>query len=357
MISTPDRQRAIALINEARHQGARLAAACRELGITARTYQRWTRDGDVREDQRPLVDRPVPANALTPAEEQEILDVCHRPEYASLPPEQIVVRLFDDEARYLASSSTIYRVLHKHREVIHRGRARPPKRQVKPTTYHATAPKQIWTWDATWLGGPIKGEYYYLVMLLDIYSRKVIGWEVFLAESAHNSRTVLERAVLAEKVVNQPLVLHADNGSPFKGATLQEKLNDLGITPSFSRPRVSNDNPYSESLFRTCKYRPCYPAGGFATIVAARQWVAGFVQWYNHEHRHSGIRFVTPAQRHAGEDAALLAKRDMINRAARNANPARWSGNTRNWTPIGTVSLNPEKELNMMTNTPEKQAA
>ncbi|MDR5865158.1 helix-turn-helix domain-containing protein, partial [Halomonas campisalis] len=125
MISTPDRRRAVALIEEARAQGARLEAACRELGITARTYQRWTRDGDIREDQRPLADRPVPANALTPAEEQAILEVCHRPEYASLPPEQIVVRLFDDEARYLASTSTIYRVLHKHREVVHRGRAKP----------------------------------------------------------------------------------------------------------------------------------------------------------------------------------------------------------------------------------------
>jgi transposase-like protein len=147
MISTPDRQRAVVLIEGARAQGARLAAACRELGITARTYQRWSRDGDLREDQRPLVDRPVPADALTPAEEQEILAVCHRPEYASLTPEQIVVRLFDEEGRYLASPSTIYRILHKHREAVHRGRAKAPKRHAKPTTYQATAPNQVWTWD------------------------------------------------------------------------------------------------------------------------------------------------------------------------------------------------------------------
>lgn len=150
MISTPDRQRAIALIEEARSQGARLEAACQELGITARTYQRWTRGGELHEDQRPLVDRPVSANALTPAEEQEILEVCHRPEYASLPPEQIVVRLFDDEQRYLASPSSFYRVLHKHQEVVHRGRAKSPKRQAKPTTYQATAPNQVWSWDCTW---------------------------------------------------------------------------------------------------------------------------------------------------------------------------------------------------------------
>jgi|AntDeeMinimDraft_5_1070356.scaffolds.fasta_scaffold13020_2 transposase InsO family protein len=356
MISAPDRQHAVELIDEARAQGARLEAACRELGITARTHQRWTRDGGLREDQRPFVDRPVPANALTPAEEQAILDVCHRPAYASLPPEQIVVRLFDEEERYLASPSTIYRVLHKHHEAVHRGRAKPPRRQAKPTTYQAIGPNQVWTWDATWLGGPIKGEYYYLVMLLDIFSRKITGWEVFLAESAHNSRTVLERAVLAEQVIGQPLVLHADNGSPFKGATLLEKLHDLGVTPSYSRPRVCNDNPYSESLFRTCKYRPCYPVEGFATVDAAREWVAGFVQWYNHAHRHSGIRLVTPAQRHAGEDTEVLAKRDRINQAARDAHPARWSGKTRNWAPIGTVSLNPERELTITTPEPEKQA-
>ncbi|WP_253449626.1 helix-turn-helix domain-containing protein [Halomonas sp. Y3] len=150
MISTPDRQRAIALIDEARAQGARLETACRELGITARTYQRWTRGGTLHEDQRPLVDRPVPANALTPAEEQEILDVCHRPEYASLPPEQIVVRLFDEEQRYLASPSSFYRVMRKHREMVHRGRAKPPQRRAKPTTYQATAPNQVWSWDCTW---------------------------------------------------------------------------------------------------------------------------------------------------------------------------------------------------------------
>lgn len=357
MISVPDRRCAVELIEDARAQGARLEPACCALGIAARTYQRWTQAGGIREDQRPLVDRAVPANALTVAEEQELLEVCHRREYANLPPEQIVVRLFDEEGRYLASPSTFYRVLHRHHEVAHRGRAKAAKRHARPTTYQATAPNQLWSWDTTWLGGPIKGQHYYLVMLLDIYSRQIVGWEVFLAESAHNSRTVLERAVLAEQVIGQPLVLHADNGSPFKGATLLAKLHELGITPSFSRPRVSNDNPYSEAAFRTCKYRSDYPVDGFASVDAARQWVHGFVEWYNHEHRHSGIRFVTPAQRHAGDDAKVLAKRHAINQAAREANPARWSGKTRNWTPIGTVSLNPVRDLAITTPEPETRAA
>ncbi|GED21625.1 transposase [Halomonas halmophila] len=344
MISGPDRQHAVELIDEARANGARLAPACRMLGLTARTYQRWTRGSILREDQRPFAERPVPANALTPAEEQDVLDVCHRPAFDGLPPDQIVVRLLDEENRHLASVSTFYRILRRHHEVVHRGRARAPKHHARPTTYRASAPNQTWSWDCTWLGGPIKGQHYYLVMILDIFTRKVVGWEVFLSESAHNSRTVLERAVLAEQVVNQPLVLHADNGSPFKGATLQEKLRNLEITPSYSRPRVSNDNPYSEAAFRTCKYRPDYPVSGFASIEKARQWVQSFVNWYNHEHRHSGIRFVTPAQRHAGEDKAILRKRHALYQAARRNNPARWSGKTRNWSPIKVVTLNPERE-------------
>ena len=178
---------------------------------------------------------------------------------------------------------------------------------VQPHT--AIAPNQVWSWDCTWLPGPAKGTYYYLVMILDIFSRKVVGWEAFLGESAANSRRVIERAVLAENMVGQPLVLHADNGSPFKGVTLLEKLRDLQIQPSFSRPRVSNDNAFSEALFRTCKYVPNYPVSGFADLSAAQRWVHGFVQWYNYEHRHSAIRFVTPMQRHTGEDKAILAKR------------------------------------------------
>ncbi|GGX88799.1 transposase [Litchfieldella qijiaojingensis] len=354
MISAQTRQQAVALIEEARAQGARLEPACRALGLTARTYQRWTRGDELQEDQRPFAERPVPANALTTAEEQAILDVCHRPAFANLPPEQIVVRLLDEEDRYLASVSTFYRVLRRHGELAHRGRAKAPKRHAPPTTYQATAPNQVWSWDCTWLPGPVKGSHYYLVMILDIYSRKLVGWEVFLAESALNSRTVIERAVLAEQVIDKPLVLHADNGSPFKGATLLEKLRELNIESSFSRPRVSNDNAFSEALFRTCKYVPNYPVDGFADLDKARHWVQGFVAWYNHEHRHSGIRFVTPAQRHAGHDKVILARRHTLHQAARRANPARWSGKTRNWEPIKVVSLNPEREPVM---TPAKKAA
>jgi len=344
MISIEDRQEAVQLIAEACAQGSRLEAACEVVGISIRTHQRWTREGGVKADQRPFAERPTPANALTAEEEAEILAQCHRPEFADLPPDQIVVRLMDDEQRYIASVSSFYRVLRKHGELAHRGRAKARKSHPAPTTHPATAANQVWSWDCTWLPGPVKGTYYYLVMILDIFSRKVVGWEAFLAESADNSRTVIERAVLAENMVNKPLVLHADNGSPFKGATLLEKLHDLRIQPSFSRPRVSNDNAFSEALFRTCKYVPDYPTGGFADLAVARQWVHGFVQWYNHEHRHSAIRYVTPAQRHAGADRGILARRHVLNLEAREANPARWTGKTRNWEPVAVVTLNPERK-------------
>ena len=185
--------------------------------------------------------------------------------------------------------------------------------------------------------------FFYLYLIVDIYSRKIVGWEVHARESAELAAGLLERAVWAEGCVTSPLVLHADNGSPMKGATMKVTMERLGVIASFSRPRVSNDNPFSEALFRTCKYVPTWPAKGFASIEEARAWVMAFVCWYNTQHQHSAIRFVTPDQRHRGEDAALLASRHAVYHAAREKHPARWSGRTRNWQPIGSVWLNPER--------------
>jgi hypothetical protein len=185
--------------------------------------------------------------------------------------------------------------------------------------------------------------FFYLYLIIDIYSRKIVGWEVCERETAELAAQVLRRAVWAEGCVMSPLVLHADNGSPMKGATMKAAMERLGVVPSFSRPRVSNDNPFSEALFRTCKYVPTWPTNGFATIEAARSWVGAFARWYNTEHRHSAIRFVTPDQRHRGEDQALLASRHDVYERARAERPGRWSGKTRNWSPIGPVWLNPER--------------
>ncbi len=179
-------------------------------------------------------------------------------------------------------------------------------------------------------------------MIEDIYSRKIVGWEVHLSETGEQAAELLQKSVWSEKCIGKPLVLHSDNGSPMKSFTMRAKMYDLGITGSRSRPRVSNDNPFSESLFRTLKYRCDWPKSGFINLHAARAWVSKFVCWYNNDHRHSGIKFVTPQQRHSGLDIKLLEKRDSLYDEARKKNPSRWASSTRDWSPIGNVELNPE---------------
>jgi putative transposase len=344
MISPADRQQAVTLIDEAHRTGARLSRACAELGLTVRTYQRWTQEATVTVDGRPGAVRPVPANKLSAAEQAAVLAVCHEPQYASLPPGQIVPRLAD-EGTYLASEATFYRLLRQADEQHHRGRAQAPRPPSAPPRRVARAPNEVWTWDISWLPGPVKGLFFYLYLIVDLYSRKIVGWEVYECESAAYAAEVVRRAVLAEGCIDHPLVLHADNGSPMKGETLLATLYRLGIATSYSRPRTSNDNPYSEALFRTCKYCPAYPAEGFASLEAARGWMPGFVAGYNTVHRHSGVRWVTPQQRHDRQDQAILAQRQVVYEQARARHPERWSGALRNWQPISEVWLNPSAEV------------
>lgn len=343
MTSASDRAEIAALVEEATQAGAGRAAACGLIGLHPRTLSRWTGpEGEIRPDLRPTAERPVPANRLSAAERDRIVEICAAPEFASLPPSQIVPQLAD-QGRYIASESSFYRVL-RERDLNHRrGRARPATRHNPPTSFEAKGPCQVWSWDITWLSGPIAGAFFYLYLIVDIYSRKIVGWEVHDRETADFAAALLRRAVWAEHCLTRPLVLHADNGSPMKGATMKVTMERLGVIASFSRPRVSNDNPFSEALFRTCKHVPGWPPRGFATIAAARDWVQGFVVWYNTEHRHSAIRFVTPDQRHRGEETAVLSNRHRIYEAARAAHPERWSGKTRQWTPIGSVWLNPDR--------------
>ncbi len=225
-----------------------------------------------------------------------------------------------------------------------RGRARAPRSGTKPTGYQATAPNQIWSWDITWLPTTVLGIFFRLYLVLDIYSRKIVAWEIHETETAEHAAVLIRKACLTEGVRRDQLVLHADNGAPMKGATMLATLQRLGIIPSFSRPAVSNDNPSSESVFRTLKYTPAYPATPFASLADAREWVKRFVQWYNDAHRHSGIRFVRPTERHSGSEGAILANRQRIYTEAKHHYPERWSGAIRNWTPVGDVWLNPNKE-------------
>ncbi len=342
MISTPDRQNAILLIDQAKAAGARRTPACAELGIDARTCRRWRARDDIPQDRRPTAPRPAPSNTLSMAERQAVLDTCNSQAFESLPPSQIVPRLAD-QGRYLASEASFYRILRAEEQQHHRGRAKPPARRQPPTSHRASGPGEVWSWDITWMPGPIRGVFFYLYLILDIFSRKIVGWEVHTRESAEHAANLVCQAVWAEGCITRPLVLHADNGSPMKGATMKATLERLGVIASYSRPRVSDDNPFSEALFRTCKYRPDWPTSGFASKEDAQRWVARFVAWYNHEHRHSALRFVTPSARHAGEDRALLERRTHLYTEARAANPTRWSRQIRNWSPVGDVYLNPER--------------
>jgi len=344
MISTSDREQAVMLINEARASGARLGPACAELGLTRRTYRRWYHEDGVCGDARPDAERPTPANKLTPAEYSEVVDTLHRPEYASLPPGQIVPALADDEQRYIASESTFYRVLRAEDEQHHRGRSQAPRHPGPASTHTAHGPNEVWAADISWLPTQVRGLFFYLYLVLDLYSRKIVAAEVFDAENGASLSALMRRAVIAEQCAHQPPVLHTDNGAPMKGRTFKATLEWLQITPSYSRPRVSNDNAYAEAMFRTCKYRPTYPVDGFADLASAQAWRDRFVAWYNREHRHSAIQYVTPDQRHRGEDRAILEQRDALYRQARAKRPERWSGDTRDWTPVGAVTLNPATE-------------
>jgi len=179
---------------------------------------------------------------------------------------------------------------------------------------------------------------------VDVFSRKIVGWAVHEVENSELAATLIREAAFKEGVDPGQLVLHSDNGGPMKGATMLATLQWLGIVPSFSRPRVSNDNPYSEALFRTVKYRPEYPYKPFKSLEDARLWVDSFVGWYNDEHRHSAIRFVTPSQKHTGEEKIILRHREEVYKQARKLNPSRWTGSVRNWEPIEKVVLNPLKD-------------
>jgi transposase InsO family protein len=329
----------LALIDAAVAAGARQARACAVLGLSARTLQRWRRDG--LQDGRRVAVRPPAANALTAAERAQVLALLCAPAYRDLSPPQIVPRLAD-AGIYLASEATLYRLLRAAQLLRHRQRSRPASPR-GPRHHEASAPNRVWSWDISYLPTPVRGLFFYLYLVVDLYSRKIVGWQVHDQESSTAASALLTEACHVEGVARDQLVLHADNGAPMKGATLLATLQALGVLPSFSRPSVSDDNPFSEALFRTVKYRPWYPERPFASLAAARAWVERFVAWYNLEHRHSGIRFVTPQQRHAGEDHALLAQRHAVYEAARARQPARWSRHTRDWTPVGSVWLNPPR--------------
>lgn len=326
----------MSLISECVRSGARQYKACELVGLSVRTVERWR--GGLEEDGRRGARR-SPANKLSEFERERVLRAVNGAGLRDLSPNQIVPRLAD-AGLYVASESTIYRILRAESQLKHRGRARAGVRR-PPREHVATGTNQVWSWDITYLGTRVRGVFLYLYLMMDVWSRKIVGWAVHGEELAAHAARLFEEVCRRERLDPAGLVLHADNGGPMKGATMVATLERLGVLASFSRPSVSNDNPFSEALFRTLKYRPEYPEDAFEDLSCASEWVSEFARWYNTEHRHSAIRFVTPEERHSGVERVILAKRDALYVKARARNPERWSGNTRDWTPVGEVRLNP----------------
>ena len=337
-----DRNRIIDQINEAKRVGARFAPACNLLGISIRTLERWQKPCHY-EDRRKKAKRRV-VNKLTLDERQQVIAIANESRFKDLPPCKIVP-LLAEEGEYIASESTFYRILKSENQSAHRGKSCAPKRN-RPKECVAYKPGQVWSWDITYLPTQILGRYFYLYMIMDIFSRKIVGFRVHTEESGAHASNLIEQTCLDENISSEQLILHQDNGSPMKSAIFNATLKRLGVIPSFSRPAVSDDNPYSESLFKTLKYRPEFPVEKcFATAEAANKWCEWFVDWYNKQHLHSELKFLTPEHRHTGKDCKILEKRHATYLFAKQKNPLRWSGRkTRNWNLPDKVMLNPNKK-------------
>lgn len=341
------------LVQEAVNAGASRAASCEILELSVRTLERWRVNPDAPDGRAgPL----TPALHILTIEEKKIMiEVSNSVFYRDLSPWKIVAKLADS-GRYIASESSFYRVLKAADLLKHRSKDRPRERK-RPKDLIARQPNCVWSWDITYMKSPVKGLYYYLYLMLDVFSRYIVGWCVEEVESADHAARLITRACGEQNIVEDSLTLHSDNGGSMKGATMLCTLQKLHVATSFSRPSVSNDNPFSESLFKTLKYRPSFPDGAFASLAEAREWVTRFVIWYNTEHLHSGIRFVTPQSRHQGRDAEILKNRHEVYTAAKLANPHRWSRQTRDWSVIEEVRLNPGKEKKINDEMLRNQAA
>ena len=239
---------------------------------------------------------------------------------------------------FIASESTFYRFLRKAGLLTHRSKAKAPNRS-RPEEISAEAPNQLWSWDISYLLTLSRGVFLYLYLIMDIWDRSIVGWAVHEVESGKLAADLLSETCMRKGVVRGKLTLHQDNGAPMISGEFLAELTHWAQA-SYSRPGVSDDNPYSESLFRTVKYRPAYP-DKFATIEEAIEWIRVFVEWYNTEHRHSAIGYVTPNERRSGADKAKLETRRKTYKAARKNHPERWSGNIRKWGRPEKVTLNP----------------
>jgi len=297
-------------------------AACAAVGAPQASYYRRHRASPApgRPAPKPHRERAQP-RALSPAERQAILDALHHQRFADTAPAEVWATLLD-EGTYLGSVSTFYRLLREVGESRERRRQATHPATVKPELV-ATAPNQVWSWDITKLLGPAKWTYYYLYVILDIFSRYATGWMVATRESAALAEKLITAACTSQRITRGQLTIHADRGSSMTSKPVAFLLADLGVIQSHSRPHVSNDNPYSESQFKTLKYRPDFPAR-FASIEAARAHCQVFFPWYNHEHRHSALGLHTAADVHHGRAGQVQAARAHVLTAAFTAHPERF---------------------------------
>ena len=325
--------------------GARQVHACAAVGIDERTLQRWQHPEALTDGR--VGPTTVPANKLSELERKAILQAAESVEFQDKSPRQIVP-LLADRGEYVGSESSFYRVMKIAQLLMHRGRSKP-KNTHRPKALIATQPNQVYTWDITYLLSNVRGIYFYLYLFLDIFSRKIVGFRVHDREAMELSAPLLVEICDRENIVDGQLTVHADNGGAMKGATMLATMEKLGVEKSFSRPSVSDDNPFSESLFKTLKYCPIFPTKPFESVAAAEAWVVTFVRWYNEEHLHSAISFVTPSSRHSGLDIEILKQREVVYAEAKRKNPNRWSNKTRNWERVATVNLNCLKEKEMQS--------
>jgi transposase InsO family protein len=282
------------------------AAACAALGVSRASVQR--RRARLAAPPAPPRPRPRPARALTAPQQQVVLDLLHAPRFADQAPAEVYASLLD-EGVYHCSIRTMYRILDQHDEVRERrNQLRHPVYQ-KPELL-AERPNQVWSWDITKLMGPTKWSYFYLYVILDIFSRRVVAWCVAGAETAALFKPLFDDAVTKHQVPPGQLTLHADRGGPMKAKATALLLADLGVTRSHNRPHTSNDNPFSESHFKTLKYQPQFPQR-FGCIEDARTFCRRFFDWYNQDHHHSGIGLMTPDQVHHGQINAVYAARQL----------------------------------------------
>jgi transposase InsO family protein len=314
---------------------------CSYFSIPIRSLQRWKKKKNQNTLEKKRSRKP-PANKLTEAEELKIMEVVNSKDFCDLTPDAIVAKL-SDQGLYLASPRTIYRLLKKHKLCSKRRRGHNTNHS-KPKELIATGPNQIYSWDITYIKVIGKKRFHYLYMMIDIYSRKIVMHRLHTEESGDNAAKFLEDCYHKNNITPGQIVLHSDNGAPMKCAAMTQKAIDLGVELSRSRPRVSDDNPYSEACFKTVKYNYTYPESGFSSIEEAAGWFDNFVNWYNNEHYHSELNWVTPESRHNLQDADILSKRTLVYEEARKAHPERWSKGIRDWSPVQEVSLNPNQK-------------